>query len=103
MLDMGAWLYLFTTLPATLYLGLIPYWLRGCGVGAMVKMLLGYIITTVFLFGASILFILMYSECLENCYATKRDEFAMTISGLIICLYLVLVYKGCQSYQRARA
>ena len=100
MLDIGAKLYLFSSLPILLYLVLIPFWLRGSSLGIQLLALATYIISTVVLVGASLLFILLYSECLENCYATKKDEASMTISALLIFIYLFFVYKKCQSISK---
>lgn len=102
MLDIGAKLYIFSSIPILLYLILIPFWLRGSSIGAHLLALVIYIISTTFLIAASLVFILLYSGCLENCYATKKDEASMTVSALIIFVYLFFVYKGCQSNNKKR-
>jgi hypothetical protein len=100
MLELGAWLYLLLSLPVLLYLVLIPYWLRGLGVGIKLKVLASYVFSMTILVGITFLFIFIYSGCLENCYATHDDETAMVISTLLITIYLVFVYRRCQSYQQ---
>ena len=100
MLDFGAKLYIFSSLPILLYLVLIPFWLRGSSLGIQLLALATYIISTVVLIGASLIFILLYSGCLENCYATKKDEASMTISAILIFVHLFFVYKKSQSYNK---
>ena len=57
-----------------------------------------YVVLSIVLVISTMVFILLYGNCLENCHATKNDEVAMLVSSLIITIYLGCVFWVCKSY-----
>ena len=97
LLDSAGWFYVFLAIPLLAYIGLVPFWLRSLSVGKRISATFLYVVFATVIVICSVVFILIYGNCLENCYATKDDEIAMLISGLVIAFFLACVYFSCKS------
>ena len=86
--------------PLIVYVFLVPFWLRNLSAVARIRATILYVIATAAILVGTVLFVLLYGNCLENCYATDRDEIAIVTSGILILAYLVGVYCACNSYKK---
>ena len=86
--------------PLIVYVFLVPFWLRNLSAVAKVRATILYVLATTAILVGTVMFVLLYGNCLENCYATNRDEIAIVTSGVLIVAYLVGVYWACNSYNK---
>ena len=102
LLDSVGWIYVFLAIPLLVYIGLVPFWLRNLTVAKRIFATSVYVASAIVIVICTVVFILLYGNCLENCYATKNDEIAMLISSFLIVLFLGCVYLICKSNNKSK-
>ena len=98
LLNNAGWIYLLLVIPLVAYMGFVPFWLRDLTKKKRIVATVWYVVLSIVLVISTMVFILLYGNCLENCHATKNDEVAMLVSSLIITIYLGCVFWVCKSY-----
>ena len=102
LLDSAGWIYIFLAIPLLAYIILVPFWLRNLPTPKRIFATVIYVVSATAIVICTIVFILLYGNCLENCYATKNDEIAMLTSSLLIMFFLGCVFFICNSYNKSK-
>ena len=97
-LNSAGWIYVLMAIPLLAYMGFVPFWLRDLTKKKRIVATALYVVLSIVLIICTMVFILLYGNCLENCGSTKNDEIALLIASVIIALYLGGVFWACKSY-----
>lgn len=98
-LDSAGWVYLFLAIPLLAVVALVPFWFRSLSISKRIFATVVYVVSAIALVIGSVVFIVSYGKCLENCYATRDDEIAILASSLLIIFFLGGVFFICKSFK----
>ena len=102
LLNNAGWIYVFLAIPLLAYMVFVPLWLRNLTKTKRILAAVLYVLSSIVIVICTMVFILLFGNCLENCHATKNDEIAMLASSLLIVFYLVCVFYICKSYNKLK-